>query len=868
MEVNVSPTDFPFTPYQGQIDFSNDFYNLIQQGGLGIFESPTGTGKSMGIIMGSCKWLENNEKNFGIMFEQNEGNKNQEKKSSSDTKKNTTKSSLFPDWLNPVAIKRENFLSKMQVLYQSKELLLNTSFTQKDLMNSLKNNTNTPLTEKVEKKNEIFDENFQLDYKDCDIKDEQSLKNLKRVEDLYKARKKLDNCEKDKKILYTDDEKMQIKKENSSFRIVYSSRTHSQIREFISELKKTKYSHLKVVHLGSRANLCIEPSVKNIGNNNSQSMINENCKLLRESTKKCQFYKKIEIENTKDYIFDKILDIEDANKIFTKNNVCPYYSTRSNSYFAQILCVPYNMIINKSMRDSQDIDLKNSILVFDEAHNLVDNVIQNYNHKITYLELIESNVKIKEYIAKYRNRLKAKNVYKLDQIACLFENFMDFIKSHRKLENKEKEYFDYKLQEVLLKLKVIDYDLFDLKNFIDSNQLSRKLNYFSAYNKKPQNDVEIKIHQKNNENDEKSEVTSRTVTSIEKFLNLLSDLLGASTLETKILIKIDKQKFSNSEFVLMNFKIDSFFENIIEKSHAVLLTGGTMKPLGQLNQLLGNYAETTVFRSFPHVIKDDQFKCQIVKQLGNIKFNFSYENRGNKNMTREVLNCIQKLCKTVKDGVIIFLPSYSFLNDQKNEVIVLFNNNQVDQNIFMSNKKVFFDSNEQSAAKESKNLFDDYKLYMDKKDTNRNGAVLFSVMGGKLSEGINFKDHLARLVICISLPYPNIKSPEIIERMDFYNKENKKTIKKLTGKEAEDQKFTGNDFYQNLCSRVVNQSIGRAIRHKNDYAMIILQDERYAKNSVRQNLPGWVLNRCYDFEPNSLEKLDEKVKSFFINKNE
>jgi chromosome transmission fidelity protein 1 len=31
----------------------------------------------------------------------------------------------------------------------------------------------------------------------------------------------------------------------------------------------------------------------------------------------------------------------------------------------------------------------------------------------------------------------------------------------------------------------------------------------------------------------------------------------------------------------MNFRIDKFFNEIIEDSHAVLLTGGTMKPLGQ-----------------------------------------------------------------------------------------------------------------------------------------------------------------------------------------------------------------------------------------------------------------------------------------------
>ncbi len=55
--------------------------------------------------------------------------------------------------------------------------------------------------------------------------------------------------------------------------------------------------------------------------------------------------------------------------------------------------------------------------------------------------------------------------------------------------------------------------------------------------------------------------------------------------------------------------------------------------------------------------------------------------------------------------------------------------------------------------------------------------------------------------------------------------------------------FSGNDYYENLCMKTLNQAIGRAIRHVQDYATIVLVDQRFTQKSIQKKLPRWIQQR-------------------------
>jgi hypothetical protein len=57
-----SEFSFPYKPYPIQNDFMRELYLTLENYKVGIFESPTGTGKSLSIICSALQWLRDNER--------------------------------------------------------------------------------------------------------------------------------------------------------------------------------------------------------------------------------------------------------------------------------------------------------------------------------------------------------------------------------------------------------------------------------------------------------------------------------------------------------------------------------------------------------------------------------------------------------------------------------------------------------------------------------------------------------------------------------------------------------------------------------------------------------------------------------------
>ena len=65
-------------------------------------------------------------------------------------------------------------------------------------------------------------------------------------------------------------------------------------------------------------------------------------------------------------------DLEDLVKVGKKVKACLYYAVRELKTSAQIIFCPYNYLVDPGIRKAMEINLKNQVVVLDEAHNIED----------------------------------------------------------------------------------------------------------------------------------------------------------------------------------------------------------------------------------------------------------------------------------------------------------------------------------------------------------------------------------------------------------------------------------------------------------------------------------------------------------------
>lgn len=170
--------------------------------------------------------------------------------------------------------------------------------------------------------------------------------------------------------------------------------------------------------------------------------------------------------------------------------------------------------------------------------------------------------------------------------------------------------------------------------------------------------------------------------------------------------------------------------------------------------------------------------------------------------TEELGQMILNIAMIVPHGLVVFFPSYAFL-DQARQV---WQANEVIEKRLGARKKVFFEPRDGSDIEVMLREYAEAARGAGASATHSaggvsvlKGAILFAVVGGKVSEGLNFTDELARAVVVIGLPFANLGSQELQERMRFVKERAAASVSASVSGSGKD---AGAELYENMCMKV------------------------------------------------------------------
>ncbi len=266
--------EFPFQPWSIQQDFMNELYSCLDQGQIGIFSSPTGTGKSLSLICSSLTWLKNHREKLDMESLKNE-----------------------PDWVKAFALAKH---CAAQSVKREAQETPRRKFNKKPKVTLAVENS----------KNIVHDSQYLVDE--------------------YSSDRETDSMAR----FLDDDKENELVQEK--MQVFYCSRTHSQLSQFIKEINKTAFKDIKAVCIGSRKSTCINQSVlklKSLTRINDACLDlqkkKEKCKHYTEFAAHRNDFVHM--------VHDSVKDIEELAQLGREVNQCAYYGTREAIKASQVL---------------------------------------------------------------------------------------------------------------------------------------------------------------------------------------------------------------------------------------------------------------------------------------------------------------------------------------------------------------------------------------------------------------------------------------------------------------------------------------------------------------------------------------------------
>ncbi|EFQ98581.1 DNA repair helicase RAD3 [Nannizzia gypsea CBS 118893] len=650
-------------------------------------------------------------------------------------------------------------------------------------------------------------------------------------------------------------------------KLIYCSRTMSEIEKALNELRalmKYRSQKLGVVEdfralgLTSRKNLCLHPSVKR---EKSGAVVDARCRSLTagfikekkekgEDVELCIYHENLDLLEPSNLVPPGVFTLDGLIKYGEQHKQCPYFSARRMMPYCNVIIYSYHYLLDPKIAERVSKELsRDSIIVFDEAHNIDNVCIESLS-----IDLTEDSLrKAGRGASNLERKIDEMKSSDADKLQNEYQKLVEGLREADEAREEEQLMANPVLPDDLLKESVpgnirrAEHFVAFLKRFIEYLKTRMKVTHTIS-----ETPLSFLSHLKDLTFIERKPLRfcAERLTSLVRTLELvniedyqpLQEVATFATLAATyekgfllILEPFESDTATVPNPILHFTCLDAAIaiKPVFDRFSSVIITSGTLSPLEMYPKMLGfdaalqeSYSMTLARRSFlPMIVTRGSDQAQISS---------SFQIRNDPGVVRNYGNMLLEFCRITPDGVVVFFPSYLYMES----IISMWQGMGILDSVW--NYKLILvetpDSQESSLALET------YRTAC----CNGRGAVLLCVARGKVSEGIDFDHHYGRTVLCIGVPFQYTESRILKARLEFLR---------------ENYRIRENDFLSFDALRHAAQCLGRVLRGKDDYGVMVLADRRFQKK--RNQLPKWISQAMLESETNlSTDMAVATAKSF------
>lgn len=641
-------------------------------------------------------------------------------------------------------------------------------------------------------------------------------------------------------------------------KIVYCSRTMSEIEKALVELENLMVYRAKELGyqeefrglgLTSRKNLCLHPEVSKerkgtVVDEKCRRMTNGRNKRIREEDPNsnvdlCDYHENLYNQEIEEYLPNGVFSFERLIKYCEERTMCPYFVVRRMISMCNIIIYSYHYLLDPKIaeRVSEQVS-KDSIVIFDEAHNIDNVCIESLSLDLTN-DVLRKAGKGANSLAKKIDEVRIADAQKLQDE---YDKLVKGLHASDIMNGLEDEPFVETpvLSKDLLKeaipgnIRRADHFVSFLKRLIE--YLKTRMKVLHVISETPRSFLQ---HLKQLTFIDKKPlsfcaerlsllVRTLEVTEIEDYA-ALKDIASFATListyEEGFTLIIEPYEIENAAVPnpIMRFTcLDASIaiKPIFEKFSSVIITSGTISPLDMYPRML-NF-KTVMQKSYSMTLAKRSFLPMIVtKGSDQVAISSRFEIRNDPSIVRNYGSMLIEFAKITPDGMVVFFPSYLYMES----IVSMWQSMGILDEVW-KHKLILVETPD---AQETSLALETYR----KACSNGRGAILLSVARGKVSEGIDFDHHYGRTVLMIGIPFQYTESRILKARLEFMR---------------ENYQIRENDFLSFDAMRHAAQCLGRVLRGKDDYGVMVLADRRFSRK--RNQLPKWIAQGLSDADLN------------------